>query len=320
MRWTMWVGVFVSLHLLHASIAKAEEEEEIWTVALISDMNGSYGSKEYNRHVVGAAEWIGQELQPDLVVNTGDMVAGQRQGLDYSGMWTAFHSAVTDRLGKYGVPMAITVGNHDGSGAPAFWEERVHFAREWMARRPRLSFVDDQFYPFYYAFELGPALFISLDGTQVGPLDEAQRDWVREVLARNQHKPVKFVFAHLPLYGVAKGRAHEVLRDERLEEIFEEFGVDMMMSGHHHAYYPGRRGETLYLHAACLGSGPRALLGTEEVSDRSVAVVRFSARGVLSVDAVRTSDFREEVVLERLPVSIGEGGEKIWRMDVEQGP
>lgn len=313
--WAVWAGAFLSLLLGFVPLVKAEEEE-VWTMALISDMNGRYGSKEYNRHVVGAAEWIGQELRPDLVINTGDMVAGQRQGLDYGGMWAGFHEAVTDRLANYGVPMAVTPGNHDASGSPAFWEERVHFAREWSARRPRLNFVDDRFYPFFYAFEMGPALFISLDATQVGPLDPAQRAWVAEVLERNSHKPVKFVFGHLPLYGVAKGREQEVLKDRELEEIFIEFGVDMVMSGHHHAYYPGRRGETLYLHASCLGAGQRALLGTDEVSDRSVAVVRFSERGVLSVDAVRTTDFAEEIVLESLPISVGQGADRIWRMDV----
>ena len=296
---------------------KESAPDRLWTVAVISDLNGSYGSTEYTREVHGAVEWINDSLKPDLVVSTGDMVAGQRRGLDYAAMWRAFHEAVTDELAKAGIPLAVTPGNHDASGSSAFWEERVQFAREWRTRRPRLSFVSDEFYPFHYAFELGPALFISLDGTQVGPLDDAQRNWVKEVLERNSHKEIKFVYSHLPLYGVAQGREHEILGDEELEALFVEHDVDMMMAGHHHAYYPGKRGDTLHLHTACLGTGQRALIGEDSVSPRNVAVVQFDSSGIVSVEAVESPHFQGVVDNETLPRSIGTGHEKIWRMDVE---
>lgn len=293
------------------------EADRVWTIAVISDLNGSYGSTTYNRHVHRATEWISETLRPDIVVSAGDMVAGQRRGLDYAAMWAAFHAAVTDVLAAAGLPLAVTPGNHDASGSPAFWEERIHFAREWKIRRPQLSFVDDSFYPFYYAFELGPALFISLDGTQVGPLDQAQRDWVRGVLERNSHKEVKFVMSHLPLYPVAQGRETEILNDRELESIFEEFGVDMMIGGHHHAYFPGRRGDTFHLFTACLGSGQRALIGEEQVSPRNVAVVQFDASGVINVEAYGGNDFDEIVDHQLLPRTIGSGEQQVWRMDVE---
>jgi 3',5'-cyclic AMP phosphodiesterase CpdA len=303
---------------------EAEEQGEpanpdrIWTVAVISDLNSSYGSMTYNSHVHAASRWIRESLRPDLVVSAGDMVAGQRRGLDYPAMWAAFHEVVTDPLARAGVPLAVTPGNHDASGSPAFWEERIHFAREWSRRRPRLTFVEDSFFPFYYAFEVGPALFISLDATQVGPIDKAQRDWVRRTLERNAHREVKFFLGHLPLYPVAHGREHEVLGDTELEALFEEFGVDMMIAGHHHAYYPGRRGEVLHLHASCLGSGQRVLLEGDPVpSPPNVAVIRFDSSGVLSVDAHLSPDFDRLVDITSLPPKIGEGHERIWRMDVE---
>ena len=46
-------------------------------VAVISDLNGSYGSTDYQAHVSDAVAAI-VELEPDLVLVTGDMVAGQR--------------------------------------------------------------------------------------------------------------------------------------------------------------------------------------------------------------------------------------------------
>ncbi len=292
--------------------------ERVWTIAVIADLNDSYGSTTHNQHVHAAARWIGEALKPDLVVSAGDMVAGQRHGLDYEAMWAGFHHAMTDPLTRAGVPLAVTPGNHDASGSPAFWEERAHFAREWIRRRPNLTFVDDSFYPFYYAFEIGPALFISLDATTVGPLDEAQRQWVRRTLEANAHKDVQFFLGHLPLFPVAHGRQHETLGDLELEALFEEFDVDMMIAGHHHAYYPGRRGDVLHLHAACLGSGPRILLEGEEVrSPRNVAVIRFDSTGILDVQGYLSPDFTETVDLETLPPHIGDGDERIWRMDVE---
>ena len=57
-----------------------------------------------------------ERLRPDLVLVTGDMVAGQRAGLDYGAMWAGWHRAVTDPLRAAGIPMAVTPGNHDASG------------------------------------------------------------------------------------------------------------------------------------------------------------------------------------------------------------
>ena len=290
--------------------------KEVWTIAVMSDLNGSYGSTSYNQHVQRGVQWVGEDLRPDLVVIPGDMVAGQRRDLDYVTMWRAFHQTVTDPLAGAGIPMAVTPGNHDASGSPAFWRERIHFAREWNTRRPQLQFVEDSFYPFYYAFELGPALLISLDGTEVGPLDRAQREWIRRVLEENQHKAVKVVFSHVPLFAVSQGREREFLNDRELEALFEEMGVDLMISGHHHAYYPGKRGETVYLHSACLGDGPRRLIGMEERSPRSISVIRFGDEGILEMEAYRSPEFEERIELESLPESIGEGDQQLWRIDV----
>ena len=139
----------VSSASLAGSVQDERSSGRVWTVAVISDLNDAYGSTTHNQHVHAATAWITETLQPDLVVSAGDMVAGQRRGLDYMAMWRGFHAAVTDPMIEAGIPLAVTPGNHDASGSPAFWEERIHFAREWTRRRPQLSFVDDRFYPFF---------------------------------------------------------------------------------------------------------------------------------------------------------------------------
>ncbi len=298
----MWMG--------WASTAWAAEEgdheERTWTVAIIADMNGPYGSTDYNQHVHAAVDWIRDDLQPDLVLSAGDMVAGQREGLPYVAMWEAFHEVVTDPLAEAGIPLAVTPGNHDASEQPQFWRERIEFARQWKMRQPQLSYVDERFYPFYYAFEMGPALFVSLDGTGVGDLDDAQIRWVDGVLEENDHLDVSILLSHVPQYAVAQGREIEIFDDDRLAEIMRHHEVDMMVSGHHHAYYPALRDGTLFLHAHVLGSGPRVLIGEERRRPRNVAVVEIGADGIQSLRAYESPEFDEVVDHEDLPENVGD--------------
>ena len=55
----------------------------------------------------GRVEWIGGASQ-----RGGDMVAGQRRGRDYEGMWAGFHAAGSDRLAESSIPFAVSPGNH----------------------------------------------------------------------------------------------------------------------------------------------------------------------------------------------------------------
>lgn len=309
------VAGVVSAQQPEGEVSSDSQEREYWEVAVLADLNGHYGSKEYNRHVHAAVDWITDELQPDLVISAGDMVAGQQLGLNYRGMWEVFHRVVTEPLTAAGIPLAVTPGNHDASETPKYWEERVEFAGQWQVRRPRLNFVDDRFYPFHYAFQMGPGLFISLDGTGVGELDDAQIRWIEQVLENNGELDVVVMYSHVPQYPVAHGREHEVFGDERLAALKQEHGVDLMVTGHHHAYYPARRGETTLLHVQALGSGTRSLLGEAEPRRRNVAVFRFDETGIVEIDAYLSPEFDKTVDLGELPETLGEGDEKLWRYE-----
>lgn len=58
-------------------------------VVVISDLNGSYGSTDYSSHVSRAVSRI-KEIKPDVILITGDMVAGMKNGLNYQAMWDSF--------------------------------------------------------------------------------------------------------------------------------------------------------------------------------------------------------------------------------------
>lgn len=284
-------------------------------VAVISDMNGGYGSRSYGEAVHGAVARI-VELSPDLVLSTGDMVAGQRAGLDYEGMWASFHAAVSDRLAASGIPFAVSPGNHDASGYPPFAHERAIYVDEWLRRRPELAFQDGAHYPLRYSFVAGPALFVALDATTVGPLDGEQMAWLDAQLELGADHPVKIVFGHVPLYPFAEGRRTEFLGDPALEELLVRHGVSLFVSGHHHAYYPGHRGPLRLVSMACLGGGSRPLIGSDEESARSILLFEVTDEGVRALDAFAGEHFDTAIDRASLPPEVGLPGMRIERDDL----
>lgn len=105
---------------------------------------------------------------PDVVVSTGDMVAGRRQPLlfedEIRAMWQAFHRSVSDPLSAAGIPILVTPGNHDASAYDGFQQERRIYEQEWRARQPVPVKGD---WPFAYAAEFGGVRFVSLDATTI---------------------------------------------------------------------------------------------------------------------------------------------------------
>lgn len=290
-------------------------------VIVISDLNESYGSTRYSDNVARAVGRI-IDLRPALIINTGDMVAGQRlrpplARSEIEGMWSAFHLAVTDPLTRAGLPMAVTPGNHDASSGQRFTLEREIYRQQWQARRPRVEFVDSEHYPFSYAFAVGRALFISLDATFVGPMSERERLWLSEVLARHGGQYAhRIVFGHVPLWPFASGRETDYLGDEKLEAILQEGRVDLVLSGHHHAYYPGAKDGVRYVSQACLGAAPRPLIGTPAHSERAITVLEIPQAGPIGVEAYRAPDYIEPIHRHALPARIVSRRAMLLRDDV----
>ncbi|MBM4279454.1 MAG: hypothetical protein FJ137_01390 [Deltaproteobacteria bacterium] len=299
--------------VVDAGEADAGEPATPLRVAVISDLNGSYGATTYGSPVHAAVDALVAD-PPDLVLVTGDMVAGQQAGLDYAGMWRGFHDAVTEPLTAAGIPVAVTPGNHDASGYSGFGAERDEYARQWRARVPAVEFVDDDDYPFRYAFRAGRALFVSLDDTLVGPLAFEQRAWLDDVLRTDD--PVKVVFGHVPLHPFTIGRETEILADDDLEDVMVARGVDVFVSGHHHGYFPGVHGALRVVSMACLGGGPRALVGTSSPSPRSLVRFVVDDAGLRALDAFGGSTFDTIVLRSSLPSSLGSGATLVRRDDL----
>lgn len=243
-------------------------------VVVVSDLNSSYGSTSYEPEVSLVVQRIIDDWRPDLVLAAGDMIAGQRAALsdgEVRAMWAAFDTVVAAPLRRAGIPFGFTLGNHDGSAHPAFQRDRVLAADYWLdpGRDPGLRFVHRTNFPFYYTFLYDDLFVLSWDATRAGLINAADEiAWVEDALgsAAARRARMRIVIGHLPLYAVAEGRnrAGEVLsQPDSLRALLERHGVHTYISGHHHAYYPGRRGRLELLHTGALGQGPRPLLGTD---------------------------------------------------------
>ena len=285
-------------------------------VVVISDLNGSYGSTDYAPRIDRAIDRV-IELRPDLVISTGDMVAGQRRPhlarKHVRAMWASFHRVVSDRLAAAAIPFAVTPGNHDASAYKGFRHEREIYRDEWSSRKPDLRYLDDTDYPFFYAFEMNGVRFVSLDATVLGPLRGGQLQRLERV-AKGGGTIV--TFSHLPLWPFAVNREKEIIGDHALESLYQRTGVDMHLSGHHHAYYPGEKDNVLYVSQACLGGGARKLIGDRQRSPHSFTVVNFDNDGDISLYALKEPDYRTRVDLETLPKRIDTPQATLRRMDL----
>jgi acid phosphatase type 7 len=286
------LNIFINLSLAKTSLL------------VISDLNGSYGSTEYSKDVHRAVEFIVQE-KPDLVISTGDMIAGQKSGLDYLAMWNAFHQTVTLPLTQNNIALAVTPGNHDASAYTTFSLERTIYQQQWLDYRPAIDMLDDMHYPLYYAFSKNNILFISLDATMTNALDNQQMQWLEKVLDRHQSYITKIIFGHMPLFPVAQNREADYLADKSLHALFKKYHISLYLSGHHHAFYPGVENSIHQVSQACLGGGARKLIGDHVVAKKSITRIEINQNGSIKVDAFLAPDFKHVLDQNSLPEKIG---------------
>ncbi len=242
-------------------------------IAVISDLNGGYGSTDYRADVDRAIARI-LDLAPDLVICTGDMVAGQRTRPhlaepEVAAMWAAFHTRVTDPIAAAGIPMLVTPGNHDASAYPGFELERRLFDQTWTRRAPGVVLLDGERYPFRYAASVGEVLFLGLDVTVPGPLDPEEMNWIAQILReeRARHRAA-IAFGHIPVWPVSAGREREVIGDAAFRDLLAGNGVAAYLCGHHHAFLDSTKGGLRQIAQSCLGGGPRRPIGAAARSPR----------------------------------------------------
>ena len=110
--------------------------------------------------------------------------------------------------------------------------------------------------------------------------------------------------------------ATAALDDPALRDLLARGKVRLMLSGHHHAYYAGRHGQTVHISQACLGSGPRRLIGAHAVSPRAYTRFTLGADGRIESDAMLAPGFTERLDLTTLPPFIDAPFGRLERLDL----
>jgi acid phosphatase len=127
-----------------------------------------------------------------------------------------------------GVPMFLTLGNHDYRGSPDAWIE----AFEPAARKARGSALDARIPARYYTFLSGEVRFVALDTNR---LDAAQGRWLDAVLLESRRAGERWivVFGHHP--WVSYGwHGHAKPGDAAFYARHLCNRVDFFLTGHEH--------------------------------------------------------------------------------------
>ena len=165
----------------------------------------------------------------DFIGHAGDSVQNGNVVQEWHDDWYAPLTGASG-IGQ-AVPVMVTRGNHDGEFPTAY-------AYHWLPNNGS-----------YHAATIGPMRLIVLDSNFFGA---AQRNWLTAELTSAASLDADFrvvVFHHLPhtnLWcnsGGYNGQAS--VRDEWVP-IFEQHGVDVVVSGHAHAYERGERNGVMY--------------------------------------------------------------------------
>lgn len=291
---------------------RKEQKDSDLKILLISDLNDSYGSVTYSEEV---HEVIGkiEEINPDIILCSGDMVAGQKTSLtmpEINAMWDGFNASVLSPIYKLDKPFGFTVGNHDAS--PNYHKDRAAASAFWTANKHKvnLTLVDDEHFPYFFSYIKNNVFFISWDASSA-LIPDAVKEWMKQQLSTEiAHKAkARIVVGHLPLYAIveSKNKKGEVLdnADETLE-FLKDHQVDMYISGHQHAYFPATKKKVTLLHSGCLGGGPRQFLNDDQPAQKAYAIIEIPKGKDFS--KTRITGFRavdhQPILFDSLPDSI----------------
>ncbi|NJL38715.1 MAG: metallophosphoesterase [Leptolyngbyaceae cyanobacterium SM1_4_3] len=301
-------------------------------IVVISDLNSQYGSTDYEPEVDKAISLI-PFWAPNLVLCSGDMVAGQDAFLpraQVEAMWAAFDQHVAAPLRNASIPYGFTVGNHDASGALAsdgtllYQQDRDVAAAYWNnpSHNPGVEFVDRAGFPFYYTFQQNDVFFLTWDASSA-IVPQEQLDWAEQALESEAAKAarLRIVVGHLPLYAISVGRdepGEYLNRADELRALMERHNVHTYVSGHHHSYYPGHRGQLELLHSGILGSGTRPLLNGNLAPQKTLTVIDVSLESQETTYTTYDMRTMELVDMQQLPrLIVGPNG-MVLRRDVNE--
>ncbi len=292
------------------SAIKKESRNKALKICVISDLNASYGSTTYPAEVTSVISQM-PAIKPDIILCSGDMVAGQKASLTDQNiwdMWAAFKKTVLVPISALQIPFGFTVGNHDAS--PSYLKDRAISQSFWKenAKATNLTFVDSTHYPFYYSYIKNNVFIMSWDaaGAEIKP---EVYSWMKTQMEGKIAKKarLKVLTGHLPLYAIvdSKNKPGEVNSDPAAAlNFFKTYGLDLYISGHQHAYYPAEKDGVRFLNMGAIGDGPRKLIGYPAEARKSYTIIEIPVKNPRNFTYKTFTPSGEEVKLSSLPDSV----------------
>lgn len=215
-----------------------DRESQDLTYAVLADMDF-----EQNDTVKQLNNMVDSDMI-QTVIHSGDI--GYADG--FQPHWDVFMNHVQPIASK--VPYMVTPGNHE------FWFNFSAYKHRFFM--PGTLDGGGSGDNMFFSWNLGYTHFIALNSeTAVDTANFAENEieWVRENLAAVDRSKTPWIVAHFhrPMYCSWDGddacgsRGAEKLQ-EQMEDVFKEYGVDLVLSGHVHAYqrtYPVYKNEVV---------------------------------------------------------------------------
>ena len=156
----------------------------------------------------------------NAMFHVGDMIETPGN----QGQWNNFMN-MTAPIARI-MPWYAVVGNHDVGSIPS--------------QNMYQSVMDDPSKKLYYSFNLNESHFIILDTEipgQEGGIVGEQLAWLTQDLQMSASAPYTFVFTHRPVFPQGHYKGHDLANAQELHQLFMQYGVDAVFSGHEHQYY-----------------------------------------------------------------------------------
>jgi predicted phosphodiesterase len=218
-----------------------------------------------------------QRLRPDFVITVGDMIEGYVDDeAEIRRQWKEYKELVETLT----MPLYYVSGNHD------IWEER--FAELYTV----LSGAEP-----YYSFDVGDVHLLVLS---TGPYDyvedvpDDQIAWLVDDLEASRGADHTLVFFHKP-YWIETVAAGE---EDKLHDIFVQYGVDAVFTGHYHVYFSGSYDGIMYTTIGSSGGicspGPTGLMyhyAWVTVGD-DISIAPLNMGSVLPWEELTSAEFR----------------------------
>jgi 3',5'-cyclic AMP phosphodiesterase CpdA len=172
---------------------------------------GDSGTGEKDQYEIAKQmEAYHQAVNFDSVIMLGDNIYGGHEPRDFAQKFEVPYKPLLDA----GVKFYASLGNHDD---------------------PKL---EPLYKPFnmngerYYTFKKGDIQFFALDSNY---MDAQQLTWLQQNL-RSSKAQWKICFFHHPLYNEGKTHGPDVDLRNQLSPLLKSYGVNVVFSGHEHAY------------------------------------------------------------------------------------